>query len=582
MSESIADQTVLNLSDRLKLFRQPISLAQSVVQRQNVRFAPSGSSSYNPQTNKVITIRLSSQDYIDGKTSFLYFTYAADLVGTIPQDCCLSFFDSAKLSVGGRVLEQISNFDSIAPSIFYAKHSADVINGSIGQLAGANKHRFTKGGWCQIGTGSGAAAATALNYLGSGTASVPGMDSTSTNSLNYVPEGGQTSSTRNVIQNSSNFLAGYGHTMVPALQNCYMKSAASEVDSGYLKAGNSTRVFAVPLGAIFGFFNIQDSYIPARNLGVIEIVLTLGSKGVLNICPLDQAVGTAGTPLFITDTTSAAAVDLAAGKANYSLSNVFVSTDCVSPNPALLQKIDQMTMSDEGISLVYDTISVSQYSQPYETSMSIQVSRSYSHVRDIYATFRVGTMANSIFARNDQTVLGTRVRSSRVVVGSSVFPSQECDSAAQAYVQFLTAFGHHEGYVAPAVDFASFIGATGLHGNNIAFTGQLPNVGVVKAGGVPALVQASQSFSEAPSSYMLCQSFERVLGEGSNNLSGISTRLSGSIVNLDVRLKATDDAEFTNAHSYDCIVGTAGLLVSIGIHSECLLKVANSAVLVAD
>jgi hypothetical protein len=118
----------------------------------------------------------------------------------------------------------------------------------------------------------------------------------------------------------------------------------------------------------------------------------------------------------------------------------------------------------------------------------------------------------------------------------------------------------------------------------------LENINVIKTGGAPALFQASASHTAPPSNFCICQSYSRLLGEGQvHALSGISTRLSGSILTLNLQLRDyipsdpnTDGGSSRNANSVDCILGTSPLNCVIGIHSEQLLRIADSSIMVSD
>jgi hypothetical protein len=72
-------------------------------------------------------------------------------------------------------------------------------------------------------------------------------------------------------------------------------------------------------------------------------------------------------------------------------------------------------------------------------------------------------------------------------------------------------------------------------------------------------------------------------------LSGISTRLSGSIMTLNLQLfeykngaSISDITSSLNEGSVDCIIGSSPLNVVIGVHSEQLLRIADSSVMVSD
>lgn len=587
-TESISDSVELDLSENLKLYRAPVSLAQSVTQRQSVRFAPQSSGSgFNPTQNKQITIRMSSQSYIDPATAFLVFQYQSDTVGQVPQDNILSFFDSAKLVCGGRTLESIANLDSISPVIFYGKTPRDAVLSGLGQLANCNKFSYERGMYVNGDP-------TTLNVKAEsvGTdASVAGMDG---GVANFVPSGSGTSSTVSTLQNTSAFARGCGHTMVSGMAKVYAQDARGIAGSGFLdstgvifnnsvltSSGSRSRYLAIPLSAIFGLFS-GTSYIPLRNCGILSVELTLGNRGVINVQPVIFN-GLSSNPVALGyESDGETIAKLVTGQARYNLNNVFVYVDTVDPAPALVERVDEMCAGDTGVSIVYDTISTSQFNVNYDSTLSLQIARSYSHVRDMYCVFRPSVLANNpMYSRGDQTYLGSRFKSYNSVIGSSTFPSISVDSPQQAYIEFLKSFGHHQGKTASAIDFQAYTGQTGVHSHHTAWTGLLPSLAVVRAGGQPALTQSTQTFTSAPSQFVICQSYERVLGEGSHNLSGISTRLAGSVMTLNVNLKPFDST-LALATTTDCIVGDAPLQCTMAVHCECLLRIANSSIMVAD
>jgi hypothetical protein len=593
-TENMSDSVELDLAESLRLYRAPVSLAQSVSQRQSVRFAPqSTSSGFSPLQNKQITIRMSSQSYIDPQTAFLVFQFQTDSVGVIPQDCVLSLFDSCKLVAGGRTLESIANVDSISAAIFYGKTPREAILSGYGQLAGCNKFSNDRGAYLSVGTSTSNVQPINAQRIGTGTfegtTGVPGMDAGATN---LVPQGSGTSSTLSTIQNTQGFATSFGHSMMPGLAKVYSQDARNDVSSGYLEtsgvqlngnsissAGSRARYFAIHLSSLFGLFS-NTAYLNLRNMGILSVELTLGNRGVLNVLPLKTTDYTNPAVSYEDDATVRS--KLTSGVSSFTLNNVFVYVDTVDPNPSLVERVDEMCAGDQGVSIVYDTISTSQFNVNYDTNLNLQIARSYSHVRDLYAVFRPSVLANNpVYSRVDQTYLGTRVKSYSSIIGSSTFPSIAVDSPQQAYLEFCKSFGHHSGHTASAIDFQAYIGATGVHSHHTSWTGLLTSIAAVRGGGLAALVQSTQSFSAAPSQYIVAQSYERVLGEGAHNLSGISTRLAGSVLSLNLNLKPMD-ASLVKATSTDCIIGDATLQCTLAVHCECLLRIANSSIMVAD
>ena len=591
MSE-IQSAVQLDVSESLRLYKTPISLSQSVVSRSTVRFQTTGSTEFNPTSNRAISIRMSSQEYLDPTSAFLVFQFRPDHTGVIPQDCVLSLFSDARLIAGGRVLESIQNVSELMPTIFYGKTPKEAINSAYGAMANCYKYTTDKFGYVQQGTGSGLSdqIGSALKAVVNGsTSTIPGFDGL----VNYVPKSdGTTSTTDSIPSNSSNLINAYGATYAPGLTKNYYKSADLNVDSGFL-AGNQTnaKYFAVPLHSLFGFFAVS-TFIPLRNLGVVTVELTLSqNRGSLHILTKEQsAAQTAGTTLVQTLATGTSATALANGQAQYKISNCYIYADVVQPNASIVEKIDSLVAGSSGTAMVFDTWSTSSYNVQYQTNLQLQVSRSFSHVRDLVAVFRPVDALNSPFARQDQTYLGNRVRSYTTTVGSSSFPAVAIDNVALMLLETLKSFGWHTGQGGCVFDMQNYTGHTGVMSATSAYTGCLENLGVIRAGGINALWQASATHTTAPSNFCIAQSFSRLLGEGQNHmLSGISTRLSGSIMTLNLQLypyngvsPTSDRTSSLDASHVDCILGASPLNCCIGVHSEQLLRIADSSVMVSD
>jgi hypothetical protein len=535
---------------------------------------------------------MSSQEYLDPTSAYFVFSFKPDHTGVIPQDCVLTLFSDARLIAGGRVLESIQNVSEVMPTIFYGKTPRDAINSAYGAMANCYKYSVDKLGYVQQGTGSNLAdqigAGLRAVQLGAST-TIPGFDG---GALNYVPKAdGSTSTTDSVPSNSTNLINGYGHTSCSGLTKNYYKSSNFNVDSGFLGGAGQTdaKYFAFPLHALFGFFGVSQ-FIPLRNLGVVTIELTLSqNRGSMAILTKEQQNATLGNPLVQTVSTGVPAA-LLANSAPYRINNCYVYADVVQPNAAIVEKIDSLVAGSSGVSQIYDTWSTSSYNVQYSTNLQLQVSRSFSHVRDIVATFRPVDALNSVYARQDQTYLGNRVRSYTTTVGSSSFPAVAIDNTSLMLLETLKSFGHHTGSSSCVFDMQNYTGATGVSSVTTAFTGCLENLGVLKNNGINALWQSSATHTTPPSNFCIAQSFSRLLGEGQHHmLSGISTRLSGSIMTLNLQLyqyngvsPTSDRTSSLDASHVDCILGASPLNCCIAVHSEQLLRIADSSVMVSD
>ena len=582
----------LDISDSLRLYRTPISLSQSVVSRSSCRFATTGSSSFSPSNNRSITIRMSSMEYLDPTSCYLVFSFKPGRPGVIYQDNILSIFDTARLTCGGRVLESLNNVSELMPTVFYGATPAEAINSAMGELMGCDKYRTDKYAYLQAGNGTGASgqdASVGPVKFGDKTA-IPGFDAGAAN----IVAGGSA-----IISNSSNLINAYGHTSCSGLTKKYYCADAGNqnVDSGFVSGLHNAnqsgeRYFAIPLFALFGTFSVSPQFLPLRNMGVLSIELTLSTtRGVMNVVPKSVSGGANASLVASVDyLVDANCVELAKGKADYTINNCYVYGDVVQPNPSIVEKCDQLVQSSTGISLIFSTWSASSFNVNYTNNLQLQVSRSYSHVRDLVAVSRPSDTVSSVFARGDQTYLGSRLRSYRTQIGSSSFPAVEIDNVAVALLETLKSFGHSTGSTSSVFNLQNYTGHTGVAHSASGFTGLLENINVIKTGGAPALFQASASHTAAPSNFCICQSYSRLLGEGQvHALSGISTRLSGSILTLNLQLRDfnsedpnTHGESSRNANSVDCILGTSPLNCVIGIHSEQLLRIADSSIMVSD
>jgi hypothetical protein len=592
MSE-IQSAVQLDVSDSLRLYKTPISLSQSVVSRSTVRFQSTTGGDYTPSANRSITVRLSSQDYLDAQSAFFVFCFKPDHVGVIPQDCVLSLFSDARLIAGGRVLESLQSVSEIMPTIWYGSTPESAMNGALGGMANCYKYSSDKCGYVQQGTGSGLAdqIGSSLKAVVAGSSSaIPGFDGL----VNYVPKSDGTVSEFSIPSNSTNLINAYGHTSCPGITKNYWRSTSLNVDSGFLGGANQTdaKWFAFPLSALFGLFK-SNVMIPLRVLGVVSVELTLSqNRGTMGILTKTQdAAGTASTTLVQTVATGSAVSAISNGFAPYKITNCYISADVCQPNAAIVEKIDSLVSGSSGVSIVYDTWSNTSQNVQYGTNIQLQVSRSFSHVNDLVCVLRPVDAVNSPYCRQDQTYGGNRIRSYQCSVGSSTFPSLAVDNVQCMLLEVLKSFGWHTGQNGGCVfNMQNYTGHTGICNATTAFTGCLENLSVIRAQGINALWQASATHTTPNSNFLIAQSFAKLLGEGQHNmLSGISTRLSGSIMTLNLQLypfsganSNTDRTSSLDASHVDCILGSSPLNVVIGVHSEQLLRIADSSVMVSD
>lgn len=558
---------------------KPTSYGSSIVSRDaGVRFYSSGSSTYNSRSNRQLTIKLSSTSYLDPKTACLCFQLKTGAVtGQVPEsDFALAMIQTATLRCGGRVLEDQQNFNDVGRPLFYMSNSADVVKKTVGH------YKFNKVEGAPLNV-SATGVVTGSNTIGVASG-VPTFDSSA--DVGIIPN----ISGYFLPNSASGLLTASGTVMLPEGAAWVRSTAAPETNNRLVNGVDTTkgRFYCIPLKHIFGLFR-SESFIPLRNLQSLQIDITLSEYNKCFINPVTYLTGSAGAELVTNaDSYNNTALE------DYSIISPYVSVDIISPSEGTVSMIDNMCASSEGLAILYDSYSNQKQSVQYSTSINLQTSKSYSHVRDSYLFLTPSQINNgsTCLDLSNQYMYGSRVLSHQTCVGSSNFPIQYCDNSAESLFQLKKALGHHDADVSSVLDHNMYLGlAPQVDNYDRAF---YPSLDVaIKQNSDPkyqlaSCYQAALLPFSPHSLYCIGASFEKSISKGGKSLSGINTRLTSSQINFNVNFRDITEAAATNVnsavgrYSIDCIAGRGPITTIACIHYEALLVVQNNSIVVAD
>jgi hypothetical protein len=564
---------------------KPVSYGSSIVGRETVRFYSTGSSVYNSTQNRQLTIKLSSTNFLDPATATLNFQLKSggdNQVGGAGQcpetDFGLACFQSVTLRVGGRIVENIENANDILRPLFYLNNDAEVVR-NVGSLNGHYKFKTVKGQYTIVDSSNDVKGID----LGAETAYI-GFDTNNSSSI-ALPGISNT-----ILTNSSNLRNTTGYTVLPE-GAVWIRGASStnEQDNRLVNGLNKLgRFYSLRLADVFGLFRGSESYLPLRNMQQIQLDFVLADYQKCWINPLTFGLGsTSGPASTIAGTTN---TDLN----NYQIIAPYVMCDIIQPAQATIDLIDGMCASQEGFALVYDAFTTQKQTLNYSTQVTIQSSKSYSHVRDAYVFMQPSQTSNgSPCLDSSQYYYGSKHQSHTITVGSSSFPLVECDSTSASLFEVLKTVSNHDRYNGASIlDYNLYTGSTAF--TSTACKPFFPSLALGSAYNAStankeaSALQASCLPFESPSLFMIGQSFEKSIGRN-KALSGINTRLTASQITLNLKLRELSDVLASASpnsavalYSADVITGSAPVAFTMAVHYESLLLIQNNAIIVAD
>lgn len=575
MSDLIGQKSEQGVSSSITGLRdKPTSYGASIVSREAaVRFYSSGSSTYNSRSNRQLTIKLSSTNYIDPSTACLCFRLkTGSATGQVPESDFPLCFQSVTLRVGGRVVEDIQNANDVLRPLFYMGNSADVVKSTPGH------YKFNRVNSAIINVTS----------TGTVTGSSTVVTDPSTPSFNTGTELGVPGALSNTLPNTSTYLlTSSGNLTIPEGCAWSRGTLSKEFDNRLVSGtgGLPGRTYCMPLRHIFGLFR-SESFVPLRNMQSIQLDFVLSEY---NKCFINTVSYTGGADL-VTDSASFTNVDLQ----DYELISPYVSVDVVSPSEGTVALIDGMAASAEGIAMLYDSYSTQKQTVQYATSINLQTSKSYSHVRDSFLFLTPSQINNGSTCLDlaNQYMYGSRVSGHQTSIGSSLFPSQICDNSAESLFQLKKALGNHDTHTTSILDHNMYLGLNPVTDNvDRAFFPSLivaQNQNSSNAYKLASVFQGALLPYTPHSLFCIAASFEKSINKGGKSLSGVNTRLTSSQINFNINLRdikaaaATDPDSAIARYSVDCIAGTGPITTIACIHYEALLVVQNNSIVVAD
>jgi hypothetical protein len=288
------------------------------------------------------------------------------------------------------------------------------------------------------------------------------------------------------------------------------------------------------------------------------------------------------------------------GASAYTISNVHILGDVCNIAPSLANKIDSLAQGS-GLQFVLDCYSVSSF--PFaqlQENMTLNSSRSYSHLKDIYTTFQPSEIANSTFALKEDRYYGSLIDSCQTMIGSRTMPSSmPQDSIEEMYLSVKKTLGNigKTGSARGVVSMRNYQGLPEGQGNSYKRAwshGYIPDLQCIKKTGalsdnqvIRKILNTSHLQSQAHSDFMLAENLQRVLN--TNSLSGLNTLASAFQISQVIKFKKFEDADVTsnslssaNNASLDNCYGNTAVTAQQIHHFDCLLSVAQGMVSVLE
>jgi len=132
--------TSIELPSSMDLLQGASNFEQTIQSSNTARFFPSGSTSFS-DSQRNISVRLSSSDYIRPQTATLLFTLQLSNPGQIPEDLfAVQCLGTVTLECGGRVVESIQNAGLALYPIIVHKTPASVYRSTL-SVSGAYKYK---------------------------------------------------------------------------------------------------------------------------------------------------------------------------------------------------------------------------------------------------------------------------------------------------------------------------------------------------------------------------------------------------------------------------------------------------------
>ena len=608
------------------------SMSDAIRARSTEKFRVTGGSVYG-DNNRVMQWRLTSSMYADMTTATLHWELQKDSPLQLLEDLAMvSAIESARVTIGGKELERVNNVRALKP-IIYTSCSREYYDTTL-SMCHNWKYRPS---YCGVlatprATGdlygtSGRYAEPAATVNGQTDATFPrfyvnNQFKTAGNLNEAVAPGtgwgyGQTGvstdgtsgdawegyPTNQALSTFSATAYASGSLGDNLFGGCVFRNSLNTWDAGRdgtqsIAAqggdfGTNTIEMSLPLSTILGVCRTHDTLFPLRNVGSLEIELTLAPYNHWWLHNLDcsKNIARLGKIVSIADynaSTGEAGKVSATGYNKYSVVNPVISVDIVQASDAIVRRVDEMCSSSSGFAMSIETYQT--LSTPFNIAPSVTLNylQGFSSLRDVYVSFQPTKGMTTGFCKSD-FYGGARFAEADVMVGSTQFPTQPIRGATQAWTELMKSYSHLDHRKGGGViTYEDYIGHR-----------KCPNPALPASGGaIPSLkaaqnkfmgaVQVSNMPTMANSCFLLGQSFERVL-KHSRTFSGISSRASGLGLTHNLKWKPHNPADPKTDHSstynpayMDASLGGGFDMVALtAFHIDTLLVIANDSVTIS-
>ena len=594
------DSQVFDIPTNLSnIVAPPTSYDKSILSRDEIRFNAQAIA-YN-NTARDITLRINSAGYLDTATAYLFVDLKVDHTNCqILEEGLFNLISQATLSVAGKIVERIEDVSELLPLL---KHSCtQEWLQTEGKLGG--QYRYVKSNAYQTSIVNDDSADSNNDSI-----NVAIMDKTSGDAVN-MPRAGGTYTTASIGNNSIDKIY-VGQTVRHNSMNTAAKGPGThefwrDLSEGTNKADDTARTLCIPLSLVFGLFRQHNTYLPVRNMP-LEIKLTLKqyAEAFIHVppCVSDKLQGRP-LPLVAdqtaTDHATEPKTDTVIGKimtdlkdnnfAGYTLTNVHVLADILTPAPALVSKIDSMAAGNTGISMIIDTYNVNKQPVQYSENINLVSTRSYSHLKDVYTTFKPAELETNLFLQKTDRFYGSVVESVSTQIGSKVMPSTNpADSINEMFINLRKCLGiqNNIGNSRGVVSLNSYQGKpdSAIAGcKKLPYShGFIPDLKMARATSgtdeAKKFLNAHLLPAQAHSNFVIGTNTQRVLA--SSSLSGLNSIGTSYTCTTKVKFKrfnpadVTDSSSSANNSSLDNCWGDIDLIACQIMHSDVLLSVSN-------
>jgi hypothetical protein len=601
------------------------SMSDAIRARSTEKFRVTGGSVYS-DNNRVMQWRLTSSMYADMTTATLHWELQKDSPLQLLEDLAMvSAIESARVTIAGKELERINNVRALKP-IIYTSCSREYYDTTLSmchnwkyrpsycgvlaapRITGSATQLYPDSGALKVPTDAAPLSTDPTfprvyvnnSYAGSApfnTGTNWGYGSTDASNYEAFPTDRALTafSTHTAYASGSlgdNLLCG---GVFPNSLNCWQSSrTASLAPKG--KGGDfgtNAMEMSLPLSTILGVCRTHDTLFPLRNVGSLELELTLApyNHWWLHNLHTEKTLGHLGRVAALgdyqTSTTEAGKVSQT-GYATYSIVNPTITVDIVQASDAIVRRVDEMCSSSSGFAMSIETYQTLQTPFDLASSVTLNYLQGFSSLRDVYVSFQPAKGMTPYFPKSDFWG-GARFEEANVQVGSTQFPSQPIRGATQAWTELMKSYSHLDHRMGGGVvDYAAYIGDRQCPNPEYPASGGA--IASLKAGTSPyhGAVQVSNMPTMKNSCFLLGQSFERVL-KHSRTFSGISSRSSGLGLTHNLKFKETKDTDpkvdpesSWNAQYMDATLGGGyDMLALTAFHVDSLLVIANDSVTIS-